>query len=70
MRKVVSHVQSLSQQGSPPPITRPVVDLWADLPKVNRKHLLRLLSHLLERQLEPNLIASKEGGDECDDDTQ
>jgi len=67
MRKVVFHVQPLSQQGPPPPDSRLVIDLWEDLPPANRNLLLRLLSHLLERQLEPNLIPSKEGADERND---
>ncbi len=64
------HVQSLSQHGSPPPDSGPVIDLWTDLPQVNRKLLLRLLSHLLERQLEPTLVLSKEDSDERDDSAE
>ncbi len=52
--------------GFPPPDSRAVSNLWADLPQVNRKQLLRLLSSLLERQLEPNHTTSKEGEDEHD----
>lgn len=62
----MSHVQSRSLQGSPPPDSRAVSDLWADLPQVNRKQLLQLLSYLLERQLEPNHTTSEEGEDEHD----
>jgi hypothetical protein len=67
MRKVVSHVRSLTQHSSPPPDSKSVSGPWADLPQVNRQQLLWLLSHLLERQLEPNLILGKEDGDELDD---
>ena len=70
MRKAVSHVQSLTQHGSPPPDSRPVIGPWADLPQVNRQRLLWLLSHLLERQLEPSLAPSKEDGDERDDSAE
>jgi hypothetical protein len=41
--------------------------LWATLPQVNRKLLLGLLSQLLERRLEPALLADKEDSDERDD---
>ncbi len=67
MKKAVSHVQSLPQHGSPPPASRPAIGPWADLPQANRQRLLWLLSHLLERQLEPSLTPSKEDGDERDD---
>jgi hypothetical protein len=70
MRKVVFHVQSLTQHSSPPPNSRLVIGLWADLPQANRKLLLWLLSHLLERRLEPSLTPSKEDGDERDDGTE
>ena len=70
MRKVVSHVQSLTQHSSPPPNSRLVIGLWVDLPQVNRQRLLWLLSQLLERQLEPSLTPSKEDGDERDDSTE
>ena len=66
MRKAVSHVQSLTQHGSPPPDSRPAIGQWEDLPQTNRKLLLWLLSHLLERQLEQSLAPSKEDGDELD----
>ncbi len=67
MRKVVFHVQSLTQHNSPPPNSRPVVGPWVDLPQANRQRLLWLLSHLLERQLEPSLAPGKEVADEHDD---
>ncbi len=70
MRKVVYHVQSLTQHGSPPPNTKLVIGPWADLPQANRQQLLWLLSHLLERQLEPSLTSRKEDGDERDDGTE
>ena len=66
----MSHVQSLTQHGSPPPDSRLVIDPWVDLPQANRKLLLWLLSQLLERQLEPRLAPSKEDGDERDDSTE
>ena len=66
MRKVVSHVQSLSQHGSPPPNSRLVIAPWEALPQVNRQRLLWLLSHLLERQLEPSSATEKEDGHEPD----
>jgi hypothetical protein len=67
MRKVVFHVQSLTQHGSPPPNFRPAIGRWAELPQANRKLLLWLLSQLLERQLEQSLEPSKEDGDELDE---
>ncbi len=70
MRKVVFHVQSLTQHGSPPPNSRLVIGPWADLPQANRQRLLWLLSHLLERQLEPSLTLDKEDEDERDDGTE
>jgi len=70
MRKVVFHVQSLTQHGSPPPNTKLVIGPWADLPQANRQQLLWRLRHLLERQLEPNLTSRKEDGDERDDGTE
>ena len=54
----------------PPPDSRPAIGWWADLPQANRQRLLWLLSHLLERQLEPNRAASKEDGDERDDSAE
>jgi hypothetical protein len=66
MRKAVSHVQSLTQHGSPPPDSRQAISLWEDLPQANRQRLLWLLSHLLERQLERSKAPSKEDGDELD----
>ena len=66
MRKVVSHVQSLTQHGSPPPNSRLVIGLWVDLPQANRQRLLWLLSHLLERQLELSSAPDKEDDDELD----
>jgi hypothetical protein len=70
MRKVVFHVQSLTQHGSPPPDSRPAIGRWAELPQANRQRLLWLLSHLLERQLEQSLEPSKEDGDERDDEPE
>jgi hypothetical protein len=67
MKKVVFHVQFLTQHGSPPPNSRPVIDPWADLPQANRKLLLWQLSHLLERQLELSRTPNKEDEDEGDD---
>ncbi|GHO49710.1 hypothetical protein [Ktedonospora formicarum] len=64
------HVQSLTQRSSPPPNSRHVTVLWADLPQVNRQRLLWLLSHLLERQLKQSSVPSKEDGDERDDCTE
>ena len=66
----MSHVQSLTQHGSPPPDSRLVIGPWADLPQANRKLLLWLLSQLLERQLEPRLTPRKEDADERDDSTE
>ncbi len=62
----MSHVQSLTQHGSPPPVSRQAISLWKDLPQTNRQRLLWLLSHLLERQLEPSSASDKEDGDELD----
>ena len=62
----MSHVQSLTQHGSPPPNSRQAISLWEDLPQANRQRLLWLLSHLLERQLEQSSTPSKEDGDELD----
>jgi hypothetical protein len=70
MRKAVSHVQSLTQHGSPPPASRLTINLWEDLPQANRQRLLWLLSHLLERQLELGSAAAKEDGDERDESTK
>jgi hypothetical protein len=70
MRKVVFHVRSLTRHSSPPSNSRLVIGPWADLPQANRKLLLWLLSHLLERQLEPSLTPDKEDGDERDDGTE
>jgi hypothetical protein len=67
MRKVVCHVQSLTQHSSPPPACRPSSNPWEDLPQANRQRLLWLLSQLLQRQLEPNSTAEKEDGDERDE---
>ncbi len=63
----MSHVQSHIQHRPPPPNSRFVIDLWATLPQVNRELLLGLLSQLLERRLEPALLADKEDSDERDD---
>ena len=62
----MSHVQSLTQHGSPPPNSRLIIGPWEALPQVNRKRLLWLLSHLLERQLEPSSASGKEDDDELD----
>jgi hypothetical protein len=66
MRKAVSHVQSLTLHGSPPPNSRQAISPWEELPQVNRQRLLWLLSHLLERQLERSNAPGKEDGDELD----
>jgi hypothetical protein len=66
----VSHVQSLTQHGSPPPDSRQVISHWEDLPQANRKLLLWLLSHLLERQLERSSAPGKEDGDELDESAE
>ena len=50
----------------PPPTSRPASTLWEQLPQPNRKRLLGLLSRLLERQLEPRSVLSKEGSDDLD----
>ena len=63
----MSHVQSLTQHGSPPPDSRQAISQWEDLPQANRQRLLWLLSHLLERQLEASSAADKEDGDERDE---
>jgi hypothetical protein len=70
MRKAVSHVQSLTQHSSPPPVCRLTSSPWEDLPQANRQRLLWLLSHLLERQLEPGSSTEKEDGDERDKSTE
>ncbi len=70
MRKAVSHVQSLTQHGSPPPASRQAISLWEDLPPANRQRLLWLLSHLLERQLERSSAPGKEDGDELDENEE
>jgi hypothetical protein len=70
MRKAVSHVQSFTQHGSPPPDSRPAISPWGDLPQANRQRLLWLLSHLLERQLEQSLAPGKEDGDELDENAE
>jgi hypothetical protein len=70
MRKAVSHVQSLTQHGSPPPNSRLVIGPWEDLPQANRQRLLWLLSHLLERQLEGSSAPDKEDGDELDESAE
>jgi len=66
VRKAVSHVQSLTQHGSPPPISRQAISPWKELPQANRKLLLWLLSHLLERQLELSSAPDKEDDEELD----
>ncbi len=70
MRKAVSHVQSLTQHGSPPPASRQAISQWAGLPQANRQRLLWLLSHLLERQLERSSAPDKEDGDELDESAE
>ena len=62
----MSHVQSLTQHGSPPPACKQAIRPWEDLPPANRQRLLWLLSHLLERQLEQSLAPGKEDDDELD----
>lgn len=66
MRKAVSHVQSLTQHGSPPPASSQTSSRWEALPQANRQRLLWLLSHLLERQLERGRTPGKEDDDELD----
>jgi len=58
----VSHPAQL-----PPPDSRQGISRWEDLPQANRKLLLQLLSHLLERQLEHSRASDKEDGDELDE---
>ncbi len=70
MRKAVSHVQSLTQHGSPPPACKQAIRPWEDLPPANRQRLLWLLSHLLERQLERSSTPGKEDGDELDESAE
>jgi hypothetical protein len=62
----VPDVQSLTQHSPPPSVSKPTIAQWADLPQANRQQLLWLLSHLLERQLDPSLLPSKEDDDELD----
>lgn len=62
----MSDVQSLTQYSPPPSVYKPAITQWADLPQANRQQLLWLLSHLLERQLDPSLLPSKEDDDELD----
>ena len=66
----MSHVQSLTQHGSPPPISKQAIIQWEDLPLANRQRLLWLLSHLLERQLEPSRAPGKEDDHELDKRTE
>jgi hypothetical protein len=66
MRRAVSHVQSLTQHGSPPPDSSQGISRWEALPPANRQQLLWLLSHLLERQLERDRTPGKEDDDELD----
>jgi hypothetical protein len=66
----VTHAQSLTQHGSPPPTSRQVISPWEQLPQANRQRLLWLLSHLLERQLEQSLAPRRKDGDEFDDSAQ
>jgi hypothetical protein len=61
------YVPSRTQHGPPPPISKQVVGVWAVLPQVHRQHLLRLLSQLLERQIEQQVVSNKEVSDERDD---
>ena len=60
------YVQSLTQHRPPPSAYKPAIGQWVDLPQANRQQLLWLLSHLLERQLDPSLPSSKEDDDELD----
>lgn len=59
-------VQSLTQYSPPPSVYKPAIVQWTKLPQANRQQLLWLLSHLLERQLDPSLLPSKEDDDERD----
>lgn len=52
---------------SPPPVFKQALDVWAVLPQIHRQHLLWLLSHLLERQIEQHVVPSKEVSDERDE---
>ncbi len=54
----------------PPPDSSQGIRRWENLPQANRQRLLWLLSHLLERQLEPSSAPSKEDGDELDDSAE
>jgi len=60
-------VPSRTQYGSPPPASKQAVGVWAVLPQIHRQHLLHLLSQLLERQIEQQLMPDKEASDERDD---
>jgi len=62
----VRDVQSLTQCSPPPSVYKPAIVQWTKLPQANRQQLLWLLSHLLERQLDPSLLPSKEDDDELD----
>ncbi len=61
------YVPSRTQPCPPPPVFKQALDVWAVLPPIHRQHLLWLLSHLLERQIEPHLMPNKEVSDERDD---
>ncbi len=61
------YVPSRTQPCPPPPASKQAFGVWADLPPIHRQHLLWLLSHLLERQIEQHLMPSKEVSDERDD---
>jgi hypothetical protein len=62
----VPDVQSLTQYSPPPSVYKPATAQWTKLPQANRQQLLWLLSHLLERQLDPSLLPNKEDDDEPD----
>ena len=55
-----------SPNTAPPAHFQASISPWEDLPQANRQRLLWLLSHLLERQLEPSSAPDKEDGDERD----
>lgn len=50
----------------PPPRAEQSGGRWAQLPPVNRRRLLQLLSQLLERQLRQRAPHYEEGGDDAD----
>jgi hypothetical protein len=61
------YVPSRTQPCPPPPVFKQALGVWAVLPQIHRQHLLWLLSHLLERQIEQHVVPSKEVSDERDE---